>query len=503
MLLDDDDDLAFFMSPTALRNSRATSFLTRQSSTVVSDGGARGGADEQQARGVVAASSPVPHRRSSISQMPLAPSSPNATATAQPLRPSPENPPRSASVSSLSAGAFPPPQQLPLPTSSAMQQRSRPHHEGNLPCGDSMVSDDHQQRGDAEEQSLHCSYDEAMAYELPPPPPEALFLTGGASGPAEYNYYAPPLKWRSGTSNPREQRISATATSSTAAAPPPLYRYPCHQQPNTATSSAQQFNNTMRSTVSDWSTPPRGGGQVDASVAMLAHVGESPVVWTHEAPSVRHGRRRIVEDRERQMEARAALDNAVADITVMHHQHMTSSDHPNSTAAPPDTSAQPEKLQFVSSHVALGASPPSVGPIAGRRSHTPLGVAAATRLLPPHLQPVLRHGAQNDGTAMTPSKQIGPDHQQALFQQPSPVGALIADPDTTAHYPLGDISASPSVRHYYAAASVTPFQRVHIHKEEEMGRRGPSSSDAYVDSRRVWGPKDEPHIQGVYRAWWQ
>jgi hypothetical protein len=83
-------------------------------------------------------------------------------------------------------------------------------------------------------------------------------------------------------------------------------------------------------------------------------------------------------------------------------------------------------------------------------------------------------------------------------------GALLVDPDTTAHYPKGDIAASPSVRHYYATASVMPFQRVHVHKEEEMGRRLPSSTDAFVDSRRVWGPKDEPHHhQGVYRAWWQ
>lgn len=59
------------------------------------------------------------------------------------------------------------------------------------------------------------------------------------------------------------------------------------------------------------------------------------------------------------------------------------------------------------------------------------------------------------------------------------------------------------VSDYYAVSNITPFRRLQVRREEEMTPSPPSACDATVDSRRVWGPKEEVRYQGMYRAWWQ
>lgn len=113
--------------------------------------------------------------------------------------------------------------------------------------------------------------------------------------------------------------------------------------------------------------------------------------------------------------------------------------------------------------------------------------------------------------------------------QTSPQRQLFLSATSEGHH-LGSVAtpqpqqqeAVYSVRQFYSESDVTPFRRVHVHREDQPslmdfsrssngpeGKRkgqnqlGPLASDVTVDSRHVWGPKNERRYEGVYRSWWQ
>lgn len=205
----------------------------------------------------------------------------------------------------------------------------------------------------------------------------------------------------------------------------------------------------------------RVGGSSSGNPAYVAVVGAAPVVWTDEAE--RRDRSVVLEEKTRHATSLSPLDDTIAQLSrssVLGTSVQDASASPNHKA--------PEE----------GASALETS-------------ARETSVLSVLLPPALRSLSVEPQSPAQPHSVVvaGRRHKSSG----TPESAVVASSPTL----------PASVRTFYSESQITPFRRVHVRQEEEMAPTSFSSTDATVDSRRVWGPKEERKFEGTSRAWWQ